>query len=427
MGFEQALSGLQAASQNLDTIGNNIANASTMGFKEVRAQFADVYATSLWGASATQIGIGTQVAAVAAQFTQGNITTTGNPLDVAINGSGFFRETTNGVVSYSRDGQFSLDANGNIVNSTGAQLTGYPVTATGTISSAPPVPLTLSQSPVPPAPTSTASLSMNLDSTSAAINTAAPGYVFDPAVSTSYTSSTSMTVYDSLGDSHTLSMYFVNTGQNGSGNAVWNVYATGDGTTLANTAATPPTSTLMGTLTFGPTGTLVTSPANQDVPVAIPWALTNGANPMNITTTFPFATTSQYGVPFNVSSNSQNGYATGQLAGFSIGADGTITGRYTNGQTRAQGQIALANFINPQGLIAQSGNQFAESAASGAPNVGAPGSGSLGTVQSGALEASTVDITTELVNMITAQRVYQANAETVKTEDQVQQTLMNLR
>jgi len=132
-------------------------------------------------------------------------------------------------------------------------------------------------------------------------------------------------------------------------------------------------------------------------------------------------------VPFSVSANTQNGYATGQLAGFSIGTDGVISGRYTNGQTRAQGQIALATFTNPQGLIAQGGNAFAESAASGAPIVGAPGSGSMGTVQSGALESSTVDLTTELVNMITAQRVYQANAETVKTEDQVQQTLMNLR
>ena len=415
MGFEQALSGLQAASESLDNIGNNIANASTVGFKEVSTQFSDVYASTLWGATATQIGLGVQVASVTPNFTQGNITTTGNPLDIAINGQGFFEELNNGITSYSRDGEFQLNANGVIVNSSGAQLLGYPATANGAISQAPPVPLTLSQAPVPPAATTTATLSVNLDAGSTPVPAAT---VFNPADPTTYTSSTSMTVYDSEGNSHTLSYYFVNTGLNAANDDVWNVYATGDGAVLG----------LMGALTFGPTGSLVTAPAGQDVQLAVPaWNLTNGANPLNITTTFPFASTSQYGVPFSVSANSQNGYATGQLAGFSIGSNGVITGQYTNGQTLAQGQIALANFTDPQGLIAVGNNQFVETEASGAPVVGAPGSGSLGTVQSGALESSTVDITTELVNLITAQRVYQANAETVKTEDQVEQTLMNLR
>ncbi len=415
MGFEQALSGLTAASQNLDTIGNNIANASTVGFKDVRAEFADVYASSLWGASATQIGIGTSVAAVTPEFTQGNITTTGNPLDVAINGGGFFREVSNGIVSYSRDGQFQLNANGFIVNSSGKMITGYPANANGSISSAPPTPLSLSQQPVPPQATSTASISLNLDSSATPIP---PATTFSPSNSASYNSSTSMTVYDSLGNSHTVSLYFVNTAANN-----WSVYATGDGTQLNGTggAGTP-----VGTLSFTSSGTLVNPPG--DVNMNLSMVPTNGsATPLAFPVRFPVASTSQYGVPFSVSANSQNGYATGQLAGFSIGPDGVISGRYTNGQTRAQGQICLANFTNPQGLIAQGGNQFAESAASGAPVVGAPGSGSLGGVQSGALESSTVDLTTELVNMITAQRVYQANAETVKTQDQVQQTLMNLR
>lgn len=413
MGFEQALSGLTAASQNLDTIGNNIANASTVGFKDVRAEFADVYASSLWGASATQIGIGTSVAAVTPEFTQGNITTTGNPLDVAINGGGFFREVNNGIVSYSRDGQFQLNASGFIVNSSGAQITGYPAAANGTISSAPPAPLSLSQQPVPPQATSTASISLNLNSSATPIPAAT---TFSAANAASYNSSTSMTVYDSLGNAHTVSLYFVNTAANN-----WSVYATGDGNQLngAGGAGTP-----LGTLAFNSSGTL-TPASDVSMPVAL--SVTNGANAIAFPITFPAASTSQYGVPFAVSANSQNGYSTGQLAGFSIGADGVISGRYTNGQTRAQGQICLANFTNPQGLIAQGGNQFAESAASGAPVVGAPGSGSLGGVQSGALESSTVDLTTELVNMITAQRVYQANAETVKTQDQVQQTLMNLR
>ena len=414
MGFEQALSGLTAASQNLDTIGNNIANASTIGFKEVRAEFADVYAASLGGATSTQIGIGTAVAAIAPQFTQGNITTTGNPLDIAINGSGFFREVNNGITSYSRDGQFSLNSSGQIVNTEGAQLTGYPADASGNITSAPPVPLTLSQAPVPPQVTSTSALSLNLDSGATPIPATT---TFSPANAASYNSSTSMTVYDTQGNAHTATYYFVNTSANN-----WNVYATGDGTQLAGTggAGTP-----IGTLAFSTSGTL--TPAT-DVTMNLSMPVTTGAaNPLTFSTTFPVASTSQYGVPFSVSANTQNGYATGQLAGFSIGKDGIISGRYTNGQTRAQGQIALANFTNPQGLIAQGGNAFAESAASGQPVIGAPTSGSMGTLQSGALESSTVDLTTELVNMITAQRVYQANAETVKTQDQVQQTLMNLR
>src|SRR5450631_670246 len=168
MGFEQALSGLSAASQNLDTIGNNIANASTIGFKDARAQFADVYASSLWGANSTQIGIGTSLASVTPEFTQGNITTTGNPLDVAINGSGFFREVnSNGIISYSRDGQFSLDANGNVVNSAGSKVTGYQIPYGSTAPpGGSPVPLTLTQATVPPQATSTATMSLNLNSSS---------------------------------------------------------------------------------------------------------------------------------------------------------------------------------------------------------------------------------------------------------------------
>jgi len=410
MGFEQALSGLQAASQSLDNIGNNIANASTIGYKDVSTQFSDVYASTLWGATATQIGIGVQVAAVLPNFTQGNITTTGNPLDVAINGQGFFQELNNGITSYSRDGEFQLNANGVIVTATGAQLLGYPATATGQITAAPPVPLTLSQAPVPPKATTSASISLNLDS-----NSTVPATVpFNPADPTSYNSSTSMDVYDSQGNAHVLSMYFVMTGAN-----TWDVYATGDGNPLNGGAAYAPP------LAFNTSGALAGG-ASATLNISMP--LANGAaTPLAFPLTFPSASTTQYGSAFAVSSNSQTGYATGQLAGFSIGTNGVITGQYTNGQTLAQGQIALANFTNPQGLIAVGNNQFVQTEASGAPIVGAPGAGSLGTVQSGALESSTVDITTELVNLITAQRYYQANAETVKTQDQVEQTLMNLR
>ena len=417
MGFEQALSGLQAASQNLDIIGNNIANASTVGFKEVRAEFADVYAASLLGGGANQIGIGTAVAAVTPEFTQGTITTTGNPLDVAINGGGFFREVKNGVVSYSRDGQFSLDANGFIVSPSGANLTGYPATATGAISVSPPVPMQLSLAPVMPSATTTASLQLNLDSSKPVITTA-----FNPADPTTYTSSTAQTVYDSLGGNHTIEYYFVNSGPGTTaGTTNWTVYAAGDNTLIAGAGANGS----IGTLTFDGTGHL--NPA-ADVPLSVSLPVTTGATtPLTFTTTFPYASTSAFSSSFALNKNTQNGFATGQLSSFNISSTGVISGQYTNGQTVTLGQIAMAAFTNPQGLLAQGNNQFAETAASGAPNVGAPGTGSLGSVQSGALENSTVDITTELVTMITAQRVYQANAETVKTQDQVQQTLMSLR
>jgi len=404
MSFEQALSGLNAASKNLDTIGNNVANASTVGFKQGRAEFADVFASSLAGGS--QIGIGTRLAAISPQFTQGNITATGNPMDVAINGSGFFRLATGGVISYSRDGEFSLDKNGFIVNSTGAQLTGYPANANGTISPSTPLALQLSLANIAPKPTANASLGLNLDSRSTV-----PLAAFNVTDPTTYNSSTALTVYDSQGNSHALSLYFRTTAAN-----TWSVYAAGDGAVLNAGGA-------IGTLNFGTSGTMA---SNVTLNPSMP--LTNGAaSPLTFNLLFPAASTSQYGVSFAVSNNTQDGYTTGQLAGFSIGSDGVVQGRYSNGQTRDQGQIALANFINPQGLVALGGNQWAESSGSGQPLVGAPSTGTNGVLQSGALESSNVDITTELVDMITAQRVYQANAESIKTQDQVQQTLMNLR
>ncbi len=415
MGFAQALSGLQAASASLDNIGNNIANASTIGFKDVKTDFADVYASSVWGTTSNQVGIGVQVAAVTPQFTQGNITTTSNPLNIAINGSGFFQMQSNGVTTYSRDGEFSLNSAGYIVNAAGQQLLGYQATANGTIANGAAGPLSLSNAPIPPVQTTKASFSLNLNSSSPVITSA-----FNMADSTTYNSSTSMTVYDSLGDPHTMSLYFTQTAAD-----QWSVNASVDGTALAGNPVQTLTFNSAGQLSADAAGAL-TAGTDATTTLSIPDA-TGAATPMSITLDFPYASTSQYGSAFAVSANTQNGNTTGQLSGFSISNDGIISGEYTNGKTLALGQIALANFSDPQGLIALGGNQFQQSQASGAPIVGAPGAGSLGTVQSGALESSTVDITTELVNLITAQRAYQANAETVKTVDQVQQTLMSLR
>ena len=406
MSFQQGLSGLNLASKNLDAIGNNIANASTIGYKSARAEFADVFAASLSGGGGAQVGIGAKVAAVRQQFTQGNIETTSNPLDVAINGAGFFRLSSGGSITYSRNGQFSLDANGYMVTNNGARVTGYPADINGQITGSTPVDLQLSFANIPPKATTDAQISLNLDS-----RQTTPVSAFSLTNPASYNSSTAITVYDSQGNSHTLTTYYVKTGSN-----TWDVYGAADGAVLNAGAA-------LGSLTFGAGGTLA---ADTTMNASIP--LTNGAStPLAIPVTFPASGMSQFGVDFAVNQLQQDGYTTGTLAGFSIGNDGTILGRYTNGQSRAQGQVALANFVNPQGLVALGNNQWADSADSGQALVAAPGAGTLGVLQAGALEDANVDLTQELVNMITAQRVYQANAQTIRTQDQVEQTLVNLR
>lgn len=406
MSFQQGLSGLNVAGKNLAAIGNNIANASTIGFKASRAEFADVYANSLAGGSGTQIGIGASLAAVRQQFTQGNIITTSNPLDLAINGGGFFRMSTNGVPSYTRNGQFALDRDGFIVSASGARLTGYQADQAGQVFATTPGDLRISLANISPQATTNARVAVNLDARET-VKTLA----FDINDGATYNSSTALTVYDSLGNANTLTMYFRKTAAN-----TWDVYGAANGAAINGGAP-------LGTLTFGANGLLT---ANVLTNVAIP--LTNGAaSPLTFPLTFPAAEMTQFGVNFAASELTQNGFTTGRIAGFAIGEDGTILGRYTNGQTRAMGQVVLANFINPQGLAAMGNNEFAETADSGQALVSSPGSGSLGTLQAGALEEANVDLTEQLVSMITAQRNYQANAQTIRTEDQIMQTIVNLR
>lgn len=404
MSFQQGLSGLNAAARNLDVIGNNVANANTVGFKSSTALFADVYANSLSGAG-SQIGIGVTVAAVMQQFQQGNVTTTANPLDLAINGGGFFRMDTNGTVSYTRNGQFQLDDQGYIVNPQGGHLTGFPVSAAGVVVPSTPVDLQLSRADIAPSATTDATVNVNLDSRMNSPVTTP----FDPLDPTTYNSATSMSVYDSLGNAHTLSLYFVKNAAN-----TWDTYGALDGAVIGN----------LGTVTFDTSGaidaTATALPFNVSAPVT-----TGATTPFAFT--LDFTGTTQFGSAFGVNNLVQDGFASGRLTGFSVDADGTVLGRYSNGQSRAQGQVVLANFTNPQGLQPLGGNQWAETSNSGQPQVGAPKSGTLGALQSGAVEESNVDLTAELVNMITAQRVYQANAQTVKTQDAILQTLVNLR
>lgn len=428
MGFQQGLAGLNASSKALDTIGNNIANASTIGYKTGSTQFADVFAASLSGAGAAPVGLGTKVSAVVQQFTQGSIGVTSNPLDIAINGGGFFQmDDGNGATVYSRNGQFQLDQSGYIVNSNGLQLKGI-MANVGVISQgSPAVPLRLfdpTQSLAGPPQATGASpgntgvdVNVNLDARLGS-PTVAP---FDFNNPSSYNQSTAVTTYDSLGNAHTYSMYFVKTAAN-----TWDVYST-----VTNPAGASPTFTdlsgggKLGTMTFDQSGNITSPSFTANITAAqlgYAGAVNNLSFPVN------FAGSTQFGSSFSVNAMVQDGYGSGTLAGFNVGQDGTILGRYTNGQTAVVGQIILAAFRNAQGMQPLGDNVWAQTPGSGDAIAGTPGSsGQYGVLQSAALEESNVDLTAELVSMITMQRSYQANAQTIKTQDSILQTLVNLR
>lgn len=447
MGFQQGLSGLNAASRSLDVISNNVANANTVGFKQAQAQFADVFANSLnGGTGGNAVGIGTKVAAIAQSFTQGNITTTNNPLDTAINGNGFFRLSNNGAITYSRNGQFSLNRNGEIVNAQGLNVTGYLADTNGVLSTGAAVPLRINTTDIAPKQTDNVTAILNLDSRELVPGTQTP--VANPPVitpvafsitdPTTYNKATTIDVFDSLGNRHQLQTFYVKVDPatrvpTAPITSEWDVFAAVDGTLINGTAAAPAQAGSIGTLGFNNVGALVsaTPPFSATDPralaITVPVA-TGAITPISLPTIkFDYTGTSQYGSAFSPNTLTQDGYTSGRLAQFNTAADGRIIGTYTNGRTAVLAQVVLANFVNPNGLQPLGDNQWAETAESGAALVSSPGSGSLGVLQSNATEDSNTDLTAELVNLITAQRVYQANAQTIKTEDQVLQTLVNLR
>jgi flagellar hook protein FlgE len=436
MGFQQGLSGLNAASKSLDVIGNNISNANTVGFKMAQAQFADVFANSLSGGGTNNIGIGTRVAAVAQQFTQGNITGTNNPLDIAINGAGFFRMTTNGAITYSRNGQFQMDKNGGIVNAQGGQLTGYIADSKGVLATGTATPIIVSTADVAASQTTKVSTQINLDSrelvpiTTGGVTTVVP---FNPADPTTFNKATSVEVFDSLGNPHVLQSFYVqsNRALPASPTSVtkeWDVYTTVDGNPPVS--FTVPSSTI-GFDAFGKLNSVSNSSAatpfvfSLSILVPTTGAVTPISTPQLVK--FDLAGSTQFGSPFSVNALSQDGFTSGKLSKFNTAKDGSIVGSYTNGTTKILGQIVLANFVNPNGLQSLGDNQWNETATSGQALTGPPGSGNLGQLSASATEDSNTDLTGELVNMITAQRIYQANAQTIKTQDQVLQTLVNLR
>ncbi|BEV07898.1 MULTISPECIES: flagellar hook protein FlgE [unclassified Methylophilus] len=412
MSFQQGLSGLNATSQQLSVIGNNVANANTVGFKQSTSKFSDVYAASLNGGGATQIGIGTKLAKVSQEFTQGNITNTNNTLDVAINGNGFFIMSQNGVVTYTRNGQFEMDKDGYIVNSEGKRLRGN---SADNLEGSSPVDIQINTSDLPPKTSTQVTGKLNLNSDSPVIDQSVKP--FNPSDATTYTNSTSITVYDALGNSHTVQNYFVKTAAN-----TWQTYTTADGSVVPPKANASDPYTATGTIKFTTSGAYDTA---NSTALNVSFTPSSGAAAVNLKLDYTAST--QYGSGFSVNKLAQDGYTSGRIANFSIGSDGIIVGRYSNGQSQALGRVVLANFVNPNGLRSLGGNQWQSSFDSGEALIGAPGSSTLGVLQSSAVEDSNVDLTAELVNMIMAQRVYQANSQTIKTQDQVLQTLVNMR
>jgi flagellar hook protein FlgE len=401
--FNIALSGLTAASTDLDVVSNNVANADTTGFKSSRAEFADVYAAGAVNLNQSSVGQGVRVASVAQQFTQGDVTTTGSNLDLAINGNGFFTlQDANGTV-YSRNGEFTQDLNGNVVNATGQALQVYPPTANGGFNTGTTTDLNLETAQSAPAATTTGTVILNLPAASTA-----PALPFNPTNPATYNQSTSTTVYDSLGNAHTATLYFTQTAVAN----VWDVNMTVDGTAVG--AAQP--------LTFSNTGA-VTAPVGGALTFN-GYTPTDGAAVMNMS--FNFGQSTQYGGGFGVTSIVQNGFATGQLSTVSIDGSGIVSAVYTNGRTTQLGQIAMANFPNPGGLKQLGDTNWAETFQSGTVVEGTASSAGFGSIQSGALESSNVDLTTELVNMITAQRAFQANAQAITTANQDSQTVIQM-
>lgn len=404
MSFQTGLSGLNASSRSLDVIGNNIANANTTGMKSSRTEFGDLVASSLGAAGGSSgAGIGVAVEAIAQQFTQGNINTTGNSLDVAINGGGFFQLTqTDGSLAYTRDGSFKLDKDGYIITNSGANVMGYPTDTAGNTTSTAIEALQLPTSaPIAAKETTAITAEFNLDARAVVATSVTPN-----TPRTTY--GTALTVYDSQGAEVPVNLYFTRAATTTTDN--WDVYDVASG-------GTP-----LFQMQFDANGALVSPTTSPTLTIATPSAVTP-----DITATLDISNVTQFGSAFAVSNLTQDGYAPGELTGITIGDSGVITTRYSNGQTQFKGQLALADFRNVQGLQPLGSNAWAATYASGDPVQGAPGAGRFGSLRSGALEESNVDLTSELVNMMTAQRTYQANAQTIKTQDQIMSTLVNLR
>jgi len=398
MSFRIALTGLGAAATDLGITADNIANANTNGFKQSRTNFADLVARNELGTNIT--GDGVRIAAVAQQFSQGNISFTGNPLDLAISGDGFFRLDDGGSVVYSRQGAFGTDREGFVVNSLGQRLTGFSADANGNILGTL-SPLSIDTGDVAPRGTQNVNIGANLNSADTI-----PGAAFDPTNPATFNDSTSLTFFDSLGSSHTATIFFRKTAAN-----TWENFITVDGTQVGGATA----------MNFDTAGALTVPAAGQFTTAAF-----TPAGAATQTLTFDINDVTQFGSQFGVNQLLQDGFSSGQLAGIEVEETGVVFARYTNGESLPLGQVALTTFANLQGLTRIGDSTWAESFSSGQPLTGAPGSATLGVVQAGSLEESNVEITEELVKVINAQRSFQANAQVITASDQLTQTILNI-
>jgi flagellar hook protein FlgE len=405
MSFQLALSGLNAATADLTNTANNIANTATNGFKSSRAEFAELFAVSPTGVSSIATGNGVRVSSVSQQFAQGNINFTQNSLDLAVSGSGFFTVSSGGALQYTRAGAFRTDADGYVVNSQGQRLQVFPPTGNGGFNTGGLSDLRLVTGESAPNATSNVEFVMNLP----ANQTPPVKTPFDPTDPVTYSQATSLTVYDSLGAAHTATTYYSKTATSG----VWDARLYVDNNAVGAAQQ----------LTFNNTGALINP--NPGKLTFSGYTPTTGAAAMNLTIDYGQAT--QYGANFGVNSITQDGFTTGRLTGISIDKYGVVQAQYTNGRSTPLGQVALSNFANQNGLQQVADTNWVETSQSGQSLRGQAGASGFGLIQSGALEASNVDITAQLVNMITAQRNFQANAQMISTSDQVTQTIINIR
>ncbi|MBC3766790.1 flagellar hook protein FlgE [Neptunicella marina] len=463
MSFNIALSGVNAAQKDLDTTANNIANVNTVGFKESRAEFGDVYAASLLAGGKTKVGDGVLTQEVAQQFSQGSLQFTQNALDLAITGNGFFAtipEVSSRDFSFTRAGTFKLDAENFVVNSNGDHLMGFPVNPDGTSASvalSTTVPVRIPDSSGSPQRTTEVEPKFNLPANEDAVDL----NLFDPDDPLTYNSATSITVYDSLGDSHVMTYYFLKDAANANEwvgvTYIDDVPVNTQGDTPGSPPLTPPFASGDNTV-GGSSGNIVsgfrmifssggdftemqnadgTSIATGDVvsePLGNP-PLINGSDPTQTITTNlvldPGSATpdeiTQFASAFEVTALEQDGLPVGRLTGIDIGPDGLVRATYSNGTSEPITRVALVRFANDQGLTQQSNTSWQESILSGEALAGEATTGTFGEINSSALEQANVNLTTELIDMIIAQRNFQANSRALEVNNQLNQTVLNIR
>lgn len=443
MSFNTALSGLQAATSDLNVTSNNIANVSTTGFKKSSAEFGDFFPVTAFGTSNTAVGAGVQVTSINQDFTQGNLDFTENGLDLAISGRGFFitdGELTGGDISYTRAGQFRVNADGYITNSQGRYLQTFPIDANGTVTSTSintMVPIQLQTTTSAPTATTEVDVGMNLDATAVRLDPAS----FDPTIANSFNHSTSTTVFDSLGTSHTLTYYFVHDQLGSATNGAndpnqWVAFPYLDGAEIDIAGGTPVVHDNNGVpvpaqgvaiLNFNPDGSYAANTPTPLTTTVTAVTLANGAADLVFDHDFINNLPTQYASAFDVATLQQDGSTTGRLTGLTVSEQGLIQASFSNGSLLALGQIAFARFPSEQGLQEVGNASWLETSDSGAVLTGVPGSGSFGQIQSGALEASNVDLTAQLVNLIIAQRNFQANARSIETNNTITDTVIQIR